>query len=103
MEKNENHDNAGVKLPPPLLFLGLGLIGVGMEYVMPLSVGIHSPANYLGIGVIILSIGSIMSLSRLFKRHDTNIEPWKTTSKIITTCRAATALVSRERLEGAVE
>ena len=85
MGKNENKDHPGVKLPPPILFLGLGLIGVGMEYAIPLSIGIDSPANYSGIGVIIISIVSIMFMSKLFERNKTAIEPWKTTSKIITT------------------
>ncbi len=85
MGKNENNDNPGVKLPPPISFLGLGLIGVGMEYVIPLSIGIDSWANYLGGGVIIVSILSIMFMFKLYKRYETEIEPWKTTSKIITT------------------
>ncbi len=85
MGKNENNDNPGVKLAPPIVFIGLGLIGVGMEYVIPLSIGIDSPASYLGIGVVIVSITSIGFLFKLFKRYETEIEPWKTTSKIITT------------------
>ena len=85
MGKNENNDNPGVKLAPPIVFLGLGLIGVGMEYVIPLPIGIDSPANYLGVGVIIVSIVSLGLMFKLFKRYDTEIGPWKTTSKIITT------------------
>jgi len=85
MGKNENNDNAGVKLPPPIVYLGLGLIGVGMEYVIPLSIGIDSPVNYLGVGVIIVSIVSLMFVFKFYKRYETEIEPWKTTSKIITT------------------
>ena len=82
MEKN---DNPGVKLAPPIVYLGLGLIGVGMEYVIPLSIGIDSPSNYLGVGVIIVSIVSLGFMFKLFKRYETEIDPWKTTSKIITT------------------
>ena len=85
MEKNDNNDNPKVKLAPPLVYLGLGLIGVGMEYVIPLSIGIDSPANYLGVGVIIISIMGIVFMSKLYKRYETEIDPWKTTSKIITT------------------
>jgi len=85
MEKNDNNDNPGVKLAPPIVYLGLGLIGVGMEYVIPLSIGIDSPSNYLGVGVIIVSIVSIGFMFKLFKRYETEPDPWKTTSKIITT------------------
>ena len=85
MEKNDNNDNPKVKLAPPLVYLGLGLIGVGIEYVIPLSIGIDSPANYLGVGVIIVSIVGLGLMAKLFKRYETEIEPWKTTSKIITT------------------
>ena len=85
MVKNDNNDHPGVKLPPPLVFIGLGVVGVGLQYVIPLSIGIDTPANYLGIGVIIVSIAGIGFLFKLFKRYETEIEPWKTTSNIITT------------------
>jgi protein-S-isoprenylcysteine O-methyltransferase Ste14 len=84
MGKSKNNDNPKVKLAPPIVFLGLGLIGVGMEYVVPLSIGIDSPANYLGVGVIIASIVGLGIMAKLFKRHETAVEPWETTSKIIT-------------------
>ena len=64
----------------------MGFIGVGMEYVIPLSIGIDSPKNYyLGVGVIIVSFVSLWFMFKLFKRYETEIDPWKTTSKIITT------------------
>ena len=85
MGKSETNDNAKVKLAPPIVFLGLGLIGVGMEYVAPLSIGIDSPANYLGLGVIIISIAGLVLMAKLFKRHETAVEPWESTSKIIST------------------
>ena len=85
METNENNDSPGVKLAPPLVYLGLGLAGVGLQYIIPMSVGIDSPANYLGVGVILVSLTGIGFMAKLFKRHETAVEPWETTSKIITT------------------
>ena len=84
MEKETIQDNPGVKLPPPIVFVGLGLIGVGLDYVVPLTLGLGSWSVYLGTGITLASIFSIGYISRLFKRNKTEIEPWKTTSKIIT-------------------
>ena len=62
----------------------LGLAGVGMHYITPLSMGLPSWSFYLGIGVIVLTIISIGAMFGFFKKHETEIEPWKTTSTIIT-------------------
>jgi len=85
MGKSENNDNPKVKLPPPIVFFGLGIVGVVMEYVVPISIGIDSPLNYLGIGINITSIIAIWKMGELFKKHETEVKPWETTSKIITT------------------
>jgi len=86
MVKNENNDNAGVKLSPPIVYLGLGLIGVGMDYVIPLSIGIDPPLTYIGVIVIIFSIVSTVFVAKnLFKKYETSPDPWGTTTKIITT------------------
>ena len=85
MTTDGTKDHAGVKFPPPLLYIGLSFIGVGLDYVYPLSIGIDKPLSYLGYVVFLAAIVAIMSIARSFKKADTNIEPWKSTSKIITT------------------
>jgi len=81
----KNNDNPKVKLPPPILFFGLGIIGVTMEYISPITIGIDFPINYLGFGINIVSIIGTWKISELFKKHKTEVKPWQTTSKIITT------------------
>ena len=81
-EKEINKDNAGVKLPPPLLVLGLGLIGVGINIFSPWPLGIAQKISYLGIVLIAGVVILIRYIRNMFKREGTNIAPWETTHKL---------------------
>ncbi len=39
--------------------------------------------KYIGIAIVVLGIGIIIYASIVFKKAETNIEPWKPTTKII--------------------
>ena len=82
----ENDKNgAAVKLPPPLIFLILLLVAYGVQYFWPIGVGSSSGLKYIGVGVVLLGIGIVILINRSFKRAETHIEPWKPTTKIIST------------------
>ena len=82
----ENDDKgASVKFPPPLIFLFLILATYGVHYIWPIDIGSSSVLKYLGVAVSILGLGAIFIISQYFKRDETNIEPWKPTTKIIST------------------
>lgn len=76
---------AGVRIPPPLVFIFFILCGLGLGTLYPLD--IHFPAllTYLGAAMSVLGLMVLLYLATLFKRVKTNIEPWKPTSKIIST------------------
>ena len=84
MEKELNHDNPGVKTPPPLIFLGFGLFGIVLHYLKPLTITGPSWLVYLGMLILILSFLGFGYMVNFYKKNETEIEPTKTTSKIIT-------------------
>lgn len=78
-------DNAGVKVPPPLVFLAALLIGLWWD--SPWFSG-HSA------GVVPTIVGAIIALggagliligSRGHSKAETNVEPWRPTTAIIST------------------
>ena len=83
-KQNSQSDNAGVKLPPPLLYLAFGLMGIGINALFPLPIGIMPPLTYSGIALILGSVVLVRYIRHIFIREGTNVIPWKTTSKIIT-------------------
>ena len=84
MEKELNHDNPGVKTPPPLIFLGFGLFGIVLDYFKPLTITGPSWLGYLGMLILISSFLGFGYMVNFYKKNETEIEPTKTTSKIIT-------------------
>ena len=84
MDNKTNSDNAGVKLPPPVIYVVLGLAGIGLDKLIPLSLGVAEWLQYAGVGVIVGGVGIIFYIAKIFKKEGTKLEPWKTTSKIVT-------------------
>jgi len=79
-----NQDNPGVKLPPPVIYFLLGLAGVGLDKFIPLSLGAPEWLQNAGIAVFLAGICLIIYVAKIFKSEGTEIEPWKTTTKIVT-------------------
>ena len=84
MEKELNYDNPGVKIPPPLIFLGFGLFGIVIHYLKPLTIIGPLWLLYLGVIILISSFFGFGYMVNFYKKNETEIEPTKTTSVIIT-------------------
>jgi protein-S-isoprenylcysteine O-methyltransferase Ste14 len=78
-------DSAHVRFPPPLTALLNVLFGALLNWLWPIPIISENLRWPLGLLFIFLGLGIIISCSRLFKKAQTNIEPWKTTSNIVTT------------------
>ena len=82
------HDDArgdDVKLPPPLIFLVLLLLGAGLEYLLPTSLGIPRALELAGLVLLLYGVTVAILINADFKRRKTHIEPWKPTHAIVTT------------------
>jgi len=85
MNIEDDKKGAAVKFPPPLIFLILLLAAYGVQHFWPIGIGSSSGFKYIGVGIVMLGLGIVILVSRSFKRAETNIEPWKPTTKIIST------------------
>ena len=85
MDTENDEKGAAVKFPPPLIFLVVIIVAYGVDYFWPIGLGGSFVIKYIGILVVILGIFVVILASRYFKHAETNIEPWKPTTKIIST------------------
>ena len=84
MNKEINNDNPGVKIPPPIIFIGFGLFGGLINYLKPLTITGSSLLVYFGVLILIGSFLGFGYMINFYKKNETEIEPTKTTFKIIT-------------------
>jgi protein-S-isoprenylcysteine O-methyltransferase Ste14 len=78
-------NGAAVKFPPPLIFLVCMLITYGVHHFYPIGIGTTSVLKYIGAAVTLFGFSLVVLVSRSFKRVETNIEPWKPTTTIVST------------------
>jgi protein-S-isoprenylcysteine O-methyltransferase Ste14 len=77
-------DSAKVTFPPPFVYLGMLLIGLALDRVLPWSVELTPIARYGGGGLLIVSaIAFLLAASGRFRKAGTDVKPWKTTSAIV--------------------
>ena len=77
-------DSARVRFPPPLILLSFVLLGAGLNWIYPMPFVPDALRWIVGGFLILMGIAIILYCARLFKKKGTNIEPWKKTSRIIT-------------------
>ena len=79
-------DSAGIRFPPPFVFLGTLLLGFPAERIM----GLHSfgvdRTLLIALGLLLVVAGGIIGIpaTRLFRRAGTNVEPWRPATRIVT-------------------
>ncbi len=84
----DSSDNPGVRMPPPALFLGALLIGIGLEWLWPLSWldGVPGSLRYgLGGGLALAGAALLAAALRLFRKAGTAIPPWEPAAALVTT------------------
>ncbi len=83
MEKDVK--GAGVKIPPPLIFIVFMLLAHVNELLFPIGIIFAPVITYIGLGLVMTGLILLLSLLLQFKRVKTSIEPWQPTSSIIKT------------------
>ena len=78
-------DNAGVRFPPPLVFLGFVLLGPLLDQLlgMPALVLPHAPKMSVAIVLIGLGLGVVLSAIRRFSAAGTRVEPWAPSTQFV--------------------
>ena len=85
MNIEKDKSGASVKFPPPLVFLALMLAAYGVHHFWPMHLGSLSGFKHIGVVIVMLGVCIVILAIRSFKRAETNIEPWKPTTKIVST------------------
>ena len=80
---NDESAHAGVRFPPPLIYLFLLLIGLGIDWATDFP-RLRLPASWLiGAVPILAGLALIVAAVGLFRRHDTPPEPWRPSSAFV--------------------
>ena len=79
-------DHAGVRFPPPFIYLGVLLIGIAAEWFVPLRrFGLdRTLLIILGVGFVLGGILLAMTAIGLFRKAGEQPEPWTVTNAIVT-------------------
>jgi protein-S-isoprenylcysteine O-methyltransferase Ste14 len=79
-------DNAGIRFPPPFIYLGFLLLGIGAEWFLPLRhFGLdRTLLIILGVGFVLGGILLAMTAIGLFRKAGEQPEPWTTTNAVVT-------------------
>jgi len=86
MENQEDVETPGVKIPPPLIVLGILLAGLGVDYVF--KAGFSDEAWWLQIaGMVLVILGLALNLwsAVMYRKASTNILPNAADSNLIET------------------
>ena len=83
MTLDNDESGASVKFPPPIVFILFMLMAYGLHYFLTVQIGNMSSLLYIGLFFVVLGFAILFIASYSFKRAQTNIEPWKPTTKII--------------------
>jgi protein-S-isoprenylcysteine O-methyltransferase Ste14 len=77
-------DSAKVTFPPPFIYIGTLLLGLALDRILPWSVGLTEIGRYVGGGLLIASaLFYLLAAAGGFRKADTDVKPWKTTSAIV--------------------
>jgi protein-S-isoprenylcysteine O-methyltransferase Ste14 len=85
--ESQEEQGASVRVPPPLVFLGMTLLGAALHlYLKPLPLPLGDIVRWLVAGICGLAgIGLMGGAIGLFKRTKQEPEPWKPSPEIIDT------------------
>ena len=86
MNRNgSSSDSAGVRVPPPLIYLAGLAVGFGLETLLP-GTSVPGVVQWVLGGVFVATgLALAASFNTAFARMGTAVEPWKPTTAIVTT------------------
>ena len=78
-------DHAGIRVPPPLIFLGLVLIGPLLDHLLGIApLRIARPVQVvLTLALVAAGLAVVLAAIRRFQSAGTRVEPWAPSSAIV--------------------
>lgn len=77
-------DNPGIRIPPPLIVLGLLAVGFALDGRLTAPTFNASAAVAAGVGLMVVGLAAGGMALALFRRAGTKPEPWKSSSALVT-------------------
>jgi protein-S-isoprenylcysteine O-methyltransferase Ste14 len=74
---------ANVRFPPPLVFVGSTLLGVGLDYIAPIPFFTSTWMRVLGIIVLLAGLALMIAAVREFRRTGQDPKPWKPSPELV--------------------
>ena len=75
---------AAVRFPPPAIFLLLIVTGLVLDAIWALPTRLPALIQPIGYLLIVAGIAMVLIVADVFKKHQTAIQPWKTTTVLVT-------------------
>lgn len=85
LEGELDKKGAAVKFPPPAIFASFILVGAALQTLWPVGLGVPESFQIFGLLMVLFGVLIALLVNISFKRLGTAIEPWKPTTKILTT------------------
>lgn len=88
MTDEQRSKNAGVIAPPPLIALAMLGLGIGLSYLLPwMFLEALAPIIRFPVAGLLFAIAGacLLTANGLFKRANTSVKPWVSTSALVTT------------------
>jgi protein-S-isoprenylcysteine O-methyltransferase Ste14 len=78
-------DTPGVAVPPPLLYAGGFVVGLALDWLLPLG-RLQRTRWLMAVGIVLIVLTLILGISafRAMRRAGTNINPYKPTTNMVT-------------------
>ncbi len=77
-------DGAAVRIPPPLPYFAAVAVGIALQLIWPLPIGLaRDPRAALGLLVALSGVPLVVGAFRLFRKTDQDPRPWLPTPEIV--------------------
>lgn len=79
-----DEDSAKVRFPPPFIYLGLLLLGLAADRILPWSIALPSRTRIV-VALVCAIVGLFLMIAATgrFRRKGTDLKPWKSSKLIV--------------------
>jgi protein-S-isoprenylcysteine O-methyltransferase Ste14 len=82
-QSQSNERGANVHFPPPLVFVGFTLLGVGLQYIVPIPFFASPWITVISIVILLAGLALTIAAVREFRRTGQDPKPWKPSPELV--------------------